>query len=309
MKSRSLTCLTYHDIAATLGPATQHLGATTTPDAFTKQLDYIQQKYRVIDLDTLLSGDLPQRAAMITFDDAYASVARIAAPILAARKLPATFFVNPAPVANAVVPFDSLASVVCTRFGPAEVADVASAGAFSATSFASFMDGYAATLDLSALQKAKARLLSRLATTEEALHDKLGIYMTPSELAALPTMGIEVANHTASHVHCGPLSTAELAHEIVDAKAAIESITNQPVRAFAFPWGRHADATPAALATIRRSGHLATFLMHGRNNTRRPAADIWYRVLVNDQVGIKLATSLKLLPLLREARDLLRVNR
>jgi peptidoglycan/xylan/chitin deacetylase (PgdA/CDA1 family) len=306
---RSLTCLTYHDIADIPGPATLHLGATTTPDVFARQLDYVQKHYNVIALDTLLAGDLPARAAMITFDDAYASVARIAAPMLAERELPAVFFVNPGPVAQRIVPFDGIASLVCARFGPAELADVASAGSFAATTFGMFMNGYAASLGLRDLHAAKARLLARLGTTEAALHAKLGIYMTATELTGLAGMGIEVANHTTSHVHCGPLTKDELQREIVDAKTAIEAITDRPVRAFAFPWGRHADATAAALDAVRGSGHRATFLMHGRNNGRRPAADIWYRVLVTDQTGLTLTASLDVLPRLREVREFFRGGR
>lgn len=298
--SRPVTILTYHHIADTPSPATRFLGATTSTKAFARQIDWMRTHYTIIGLDRLLDGDIPDRAAVLTFDDAYASIARVAAPLLAQHRLPSVFFANSGPIASGIVPLDALASVVCSRDGPRVLARVASDGTIAADSFGAVMDGYIAHLDLHARAAVKQRLFDHLGNAEAILHAQLGLFMSPRELASLPGLGMEVANHTRSHVHCGAMSRAELEAEIAVGRDELEAITGTPVRAFAFPWGRHRDATSDALDVVRQSGHRATFLVHGRSNRRRPAADIWYRVLLTESTGYRLRTELTLLPGLRD---------
>src|SRR5262245_10631610 len=69
------------------------------PDArtFAAQMDVLRDVCHVLPLaegvERLQRGSLPPRAVCITFDDGYANNCEVAAPILAARKLPATVFV------------------------------------------------------------------------------------------------------------------------------------------------------------------------------------------------------------------------
>jgi peptidoglycan/xylan/chitin deacetylase (PgdA/CDA1 family) len=50
--------------------------------------------YEVVSLETVLSGELPRRALLITFDDGYRSIAEVALPILRRLGLPSVFFVT-----------------------------------------------------------------------------------------------------------------------------------------------------------------------------------------------------------------------
>jgi len=72
-------------------------GLTTTPDAFRRHLDVLEEwGARVLPLDEALrgldAGSLPDRAVVLTFDDGYASVVEQAWPLLLERGLPATLF-------------------------------------------------------------------------------------------------------------------------------------------------------------------------------------------------------------------------
>jgi peptidoglycan/xylan/chitin deacetylase (PgdA/CDA1 family) len=302
---RPLTCLTYHHFAVEPCATTRPLGITTDPRVLKAQLDHVQHHYSVIGLDRLIAGDIPDRAALITFDDAYRSVYEVAAPELRARRLPGVMFANPGPIAGAVVPFELVASYAIQAVGADEVARVASAGAAAARSLGQLMREYVSHLGLADLRRARERLVHRLGTTEAELHRRLDLFMAPDQLRHLPTFGIEVANHTLTHVHCRWLDDAELETEIVGSKRLLEDLlgaTGQPVRAFAFPWGGHQDATERALGVVRRSGHQATFLMYGLRNTRRPAPDLWYRILMTSQESSKLWLTLEAAPRLRELR-------
>jgi peptidoglycan/xylan/chitin deacetylase (PgdA/CDA1 family) len=301
----SVTIVVYHQLEAEPHQATRHLGISTPPDTFRRHLDYYAACYDTIGLDQLLSAELPERPLLITFDDAYRSVHEIAAPLLNACGMPAVLFANPRAIADRQVPLDNLLSLSADRHGLARLGAMLGDDG-SARSLGALMSGRVSHLPPSGRDRLRSSLLAQLGTRDGDLHDALGLFLTPEQLASLPASGIEVANHTASHVHCRALSPIELESEIVDAKASLESLTGRPVRAFSFPYGHERDATPPALETIRGSGHVATFLVHACMNRSRPAADIWYRTSLTDERAIALPVALDLLPRLRSLKRGLR---
>jgi len=71
---------------------------STEPAAFDRQMKHLARHYRVVSTHEVLAAvrsgrPLPQRAVLITFDDAYRDFADIAWPILRKHRLPATVFV------------------------------------------------------------------------------------------------------------------------------------------------------------------------------------------------------------------------
>ena len=107
MAAPVLTCVAYHHLEAAPADATRFLGISTPPDVFRSHLDYYQLHFNVVGLDAVLAGDLPERALLITIDDAYRSVAEIAAPLLKERELPAVLFTNPRVITGPSVPLDT----------------------------------------------------------------------------------------------------------------------------------------------------------------------------------------------------------
>ncbi|MDX1397668.1 MAG: polysaccharide deacetylase family protein [Oceanospirillum sp.] len=91
--------LMYHHISAETPPST-----STRPDVFVQHLDLLEREgFQVWSLervaDHLQKGQaMPDKVAVITFDDAYISVYDTAMPILVERNLPFTIFVNAEPV-------------------------------------------------------------------------------------------------------------------------------------------------------------------------------------------------------------------
>jgi hypothetical protein len=79
-------------------------------------------------------------------------------------------------------------------------------------------------------------------------------------------------------------------------------MTGTKVRAFTVPYGSQHDATPEVLATIRATGHEATFLVQRRTNAVRPAADIWYRQSMADHMVAQLPMKLTILPRMGELK-------
>ena len=93
-RAGSLLVLIYHQVLPVSDPL-----LADEPDAerFAAEMDLIKDVFNVLTLgdavDRLGAGALPPRALSITFDDGYANNLHLAAPILAARGLSATFFV------------------------------------------------------------------------------------------------------------------------------------------------------------------------------------------------------------------------
>src|SRR5262245_32605865 len=83
--SYSLRCVLFHDVADEESHFTRGLGVTITAHAFENALRFLTKHYNPVRLqDVLESADsrsLPSRPLLVTFDDAYASVFQIAAPL------------------------------------------------------------------------------------------------------------------------------------------------------------------------------------------------------------------------------------
>src|ERR1700731_2933043 len=93
----SLRSVLFHDVCDTETPFTRGLGGTITSKDFEAALQFLTKNYTPVSLaDVLASFDgkpLPLRPALVTFDDAYASISEAAAPLCVKYGVPALFFV------------------------------------------------------------------------------------------------------------------------------------------------------------------------------------------------------------------------
>ena len=92
----------YHEVTDTPSEFQRLSQGFTTPDELGRHMDWISSRFEFIapvDLPQLgAGGPLPERAALITFDDAWAGTFRKGLPILASRGIPALCFINMATV-------------------------------------------------------------------------------------------------------------------------------------------------------------------------------------------------------------------
>lgn len=301
MAGSVLTCVAYHHFEAAPTDATRFLGISTPPDVFRSHLDYYQLHFNVVGLDDVLAGELPDRPLLITIDDAYRSVVEIGAPMLYERGLPAVLFTNPRVITGPCVPLDTLLSIAASRMSLEQLGGMV--GYANARSFGDLITGPISRLGAFQRENLRHELLARLATPEAQLYRLLDLFMKPRELAALPASGIEIANHTRSHVHCGSLTHDEIQAEVTAAKGEIEELTGRPVRAFSFPYGNERDATPSVMSALRASGHAASFLVQARSNRSRPAPDLWFRTSLQNVPSYQLGLKLGVMPALRSLKS------
>lgn len=94
-----LRVLTYHRVAEPEdSPMLNPRLISATPNVFAEQMRYLAKHYYVVSMQEVLSAVergtyLPQRAVLITFDDAYYDFTEYAWPILKRFQLPVTIFV------------------------------------------------------------------------------------------------------------------------------------------------------------------------------------------------------------------------
>jgi peptidoglycan/xylan/chitin deacetylase (PgdA/CDA1 family) len=297
----SLTCVLYHNIAEQETPFEAGIGVTTGPDVFHDHVRHYQRNYDVIDLETLLSGRLPARPLLITFDDCYRTVLTAARDVLAPAGLPAVFFINPSLVGGGVS-LDNLIAYAVNTHGIGAVCAALGVSEAGNPTLRALVHNVLATCTAAQRMAVRARLAAALPVDADTLATRSPM-LSLDDLRALPSLGVEIGNHTASHVHCGALDPGEYATELVTAKTDLEQMSGARVRSFSVAYGSERDLPPPVLSTLRESGHEAIFLVHARSNLVRKSPDVWYRTSFRNEPVSQLPLRLNVYPLIRTIRD------
>jgi len=201
---------------------------------------------------------LPPRPVLITFDDGYRSVARLAAPILAAHDLPAVVFVCTGPMASwRLLWFDAMAE----------------------------RDGQAAVEAWKSRPYDEWR--SECVQSPVTRDDDPRAPMTRDELAVLSRQhGIEIGGHTVDHPILARATPDQQREQIARDLASIREWTGAPVRAFAYPNGRpRIDYTEATIAILRDEGIDAAFTTRPSLSRPEESALERSRFLIVDEVN------------------------
>ena len=104
----------YHDVTNAPSPWSKTYGLNVRPDIFDFQIGFIKRHFNVISPDDLLGGRIPDRAALVTFDDGLKNVFIHAVPILERHGIPAIIFMNMAPVRGEIF-WSGLITYLCEK--------------------------------------------------------------------------------------------------------------------------------------------------------------------------------------------------
>jgi len=307
----SLRCVLFHHIADKQSPFTHGLGVTMSPDDFEARIRFISRYYTPVDLDTILAAakgrELPPRAVLVTFDDAYASVAEVAAPICAKYRVPACFFVNGAFLGNVDISLDNLLCYVANTVGLRPINALArelnGPDQKELHSRIQITQEFIPTLSRERRVAFKARLAETIGFRTEDLARDAGLYISPEQVRELACSGFEIGNHTYSHVHCRILSGSDYSSEVDQNRATLEKASGRSVRVFSVPYGSVADFTPDLEAHLRKAAYDAAFLVESRTNTR--ATNLYHlnRVSVHASSDAGTFAEIEVIPRLRAIRD------
>jgi peptidoglycan/xylan/chitin deacetylase (PgdA/CDA1 family) len=89
--------------------------------------------------------------------------------------------------------------------------------------------------------------------------------MTWDDLRSLVSQGFDIGSHTCSHADMGAISLEDAKRELRDSRLRIEQELHQPVRLFAFPYGRHRNMRPETMAAAHEEYEVCCFAYGGHN--------------------------------------------
>ena len=300
-----LRVVLYHHLADRPCPFTDELRIATPPDVFESHLRYYARNYDVVDLEAVLSGRLARKPLLVTFDDAYRSVLGTAGPMLKQHRIPAVFFIASAVVQGSGLMLDNLLCYLSHEVGIGSVESFITGAPATCGSLAELIGRVIAGLPYEARAGLGERLCRRFKVNQAQLAEAAQLYLKPDEVAQLADYGIEIGNHTASHVHGRILGEDDAVTEIVGAKRQLELWSGRRVRALSYPYGSPTDATDLVNEAAIRSGHQALFLVGARRNPIGHRGVLWYRTSLKGEPTGKLFRQIELLPRVRSFCDLI----
>lgn len=269
-----LTVLNYHRIDDTSRAGFDSFApnVTATPDAFARQMDYVQRHFNVITCAAIASwlrgeSELPAYPALITFDDGYRDNYVNAFPILKERNLSAIIFLTTGLIeTNEPAYWDYTAycfhhtrktSTTLPYVGPVSWVD---------------------ERERRNVMKSWIESLKRLPDPEkhsavQGLPDLLEVsvdsaafsdlYLTWDEVREMSRNGIEIGSHTVGHPILTRVPLKHVEHELVTSRHKIESEIEQQVIAFAYPNGGVADYSNDVIQVVLQAGYQLAFTLTG----------------------------------------------
>jgi peptidoglycan/xylan/chitin deacetylase (PgdA/CDA1 family) len=315
-RSYSLRCVVFHDISAAESPFTAGMRISTTPEKFEAALRFLTAHYTPVHLEDVLTNcngrGLPPRSLLVTFDDAYASVAELGAPLCRQFGVPAVYFANAALLDNERLSPDNLVCYVANVLGMetinTAVRAVPGKERLKLRSFADVIYVLFPAISLAEREVFLDALRQVSGINERRMAQYANLYMTGKQLCDLKSFDFEIGNHTYTHTRCRSLTRDEFALEVDRNKAELEAVTGTKVRSFSVPYGSSQDVTPELAEHLDRSGHKAVFLNEGAANLR--GADLFYvdRICSSVKSDDTMFSEIEILPRLRAMRNRLFPN-
>jgi len=256
---------------------------SAAPEEFARELKYLKANFDVISIPQLLHGfenpaELPDRPAVITFDDGYIDNYTCAFPLLRDAGLAGCFFVCTALVGTRRMLWQEQ-WVVCLKHSRSKRID----SPFGPDDPPYLLDseGFAdarARFRRNALRLPWARvpeMLERLREStgvnpEEFITEPL--FMNWDALRGMAAAGMDIGGHTRNHPALARVEGQALSDEITGCYDDLVRQLGKPPLAFAYPFGSPDVMSDAADEVIERAGVKACFsFVHGYS-PRRPGA-------------------------------------
>lgn len=261
-----LTVLLFHKV-----PAQAHAlePSDMTLAGFEHVLRSVLRLFRVLPLDEALqalrAGNLPPRAACITFDDGYPDWLGGVVPVLQRHGAHATFFVTTGQfhglplwnerILHAIAALPDGADPLTCLPGQAPLA------------VATALQRQRAVQDLASGWKYRAPAvredaLQALEAACGTARDQVPV-MSVDHLRAIHALGFGIGGHSVSHPILSRCSPAQAMEEIGGARDTLAALLRAPVSAFAYPNGLPGrDYGPEHVAMVARAGYSLALTTH-----------------------------------------------
>jgi peptidoglycan/xylan/chitin deacetylase (PgdA/CDA1 family) len=243
------------------------LGVCVSPANFAQQLEVLGATREPVPLAGIVSGDLPSRAAAVTFDDGYHDNLEHAAPALADARVPATLFVATGAVAEGggfwwdelerllrTAPEDVEASLTLEIAGQRREFR---AGSERERRIARrHLHAWLQPMPPGVIGSALSSLRGWAGVSADGETPELDRAMRPDELRAFAGIpGVTVGAHTRSHRSLRHADPATQDSEIAGSRADVAGWLGTEPMCFSYPFGvPGADFDDGVVARVRASG-------------------------------------------------------
>jgi peptidoglycan/xylan/chitin deacetylase (PgdA/CDA1 family) len=214
------------------------------PDAqqFETQMRWVRDWFKVMPLaegiERLYRGDVPPRAAAVSFDDGYADNEAVAAPILQRLGMTATFFVSTGYLDGSCMWNDRVVEAVraCTD----DVLDLRGLGlpSYPIGSLEERRKAVVALiLDVKHFDAPRRQSVVDAIVAATRASAPTALMMSPAQVRHLRTLGMDVGAHTVMHPILTRVTVDNAHDEIAGSKRHLEQLLDAPVPLFAYPNG------------------------------------------------------------------------
>jgi peptidoglycan/xylan/chitin deacetylase (PgdA/CDA1 family) len=281
LKKNNLLVLCYHAVIPGDEKARMYQYTNTVSVAeFDRQLNMIQRYYQVITPEDLIfhitgKKELPQRAALITFDDGYRNNYLYAVPVLKKYELSAIFFIPTGFVGNEKILWPQKIELIAKDWSddffplPGSLQSVKlpeSIGGRQAISEhivqkckqISYEDLEAYLLEISVNFDKQSREVN------PDIYD----FMNWDEVRKLKLMGFSIGSHSVNHPILSRVNREQLRREIRVSKTKIEKELGSECILIAYPNGRSSDLTKETFREAKKAGYKIGFTISERFNPK-----------------------------------------
>lgn len=242
LRRRVPQVLLYHSCEPSPNPLLDAIDLSISPKLFAEHLDFLQTYYRIVDMQVLESGQVPDRALALTVDDGYRSVLTNMLPALSERDLPARVYVVTDVLNNAgMIWGDELAWLLRIHAAETRERTTTALKMPHNASVRAIIDYTRDTCTMDEIQKLLTALRTLAGTDPACVARDSELYLTDADLETLGTSGISIGNHTASHANLTKLSEEACEKEIEAASARLANVSTS-VPSLAYPYGICSDA-------------------------------------------------------------------
>ncbi len=235
----------FHRVGDPAGDPTTELLPALPTDLFAAHLRLLRRVYRVVPLAELRDAAASRRRGQrfpvaVTFDDDARWHLEVSAPILRREGVPATFFLSGASLEQPFTFWYERIQAAADRGVleplPGPVASLPAGSSVHEVSLA------AEGLGASGRDELSATLGERLGPDPEDAG------LRAASVRALAAEGFEIGFHTRRHDVLSTLDDSELDVAVSDGKQELEQLSGAPLRALAYPCGKHDERVRRAAA-------------------------------------------------------------
>ena len=277
----SLVVLNYHGVMpGDLAPLDQNVYCNTVgTEEFAGHLEFLTRHFHLVkasDVEAWVARerDLPERAALLTFDDGRRNNLAYAAPILKQYNAPAILFLATSHIGSSRLLWTEEIYEILMRWPagrdfPIPGAESLRLGANRRAAGREVVSR-GKTLPATTIESWLEELRAVVTLPPEIGDDDVYAFLTWDEVRQLPSYGFELGSHTASHwitTRCTPES---LRWELESSRAEIENQLGRPCLSFCYPNGTAADWSSEVAAAVQAAGYRVAYTLPDRIQRRTP---------------------------------------